>query len=471
MSAPATHRPFWQAIEAIFDPLTPADAALYTERPAKYDATRRLAKDLRRPRVDRNYRRALIAGTVGNGKTSTLLHLAGELTRGRLVVFLDLWRHFERSVGDVAALDRLEPWELLGLLGLALVRAGEDRFGHRWGNEPRRLEAALARLQKYDTPEGPSVDLVKLASSLAIAAGGALSAASGVPVGELLSDVVGEVAADASLKALDGAADAAARTWRIGQSGRRARQDQEPEVRAVVQAVNTLILGLQRALDRPLVFVIDGLDRIRNEARLEALFIGSSLLAELDCDAVVSGPEFMLHGASQRVRGFDCLEFSNLPVLQRADPSQLSAAGRDFFRDLVARRVAALARPDPWALAAPPDPLPAPVIDHLAYYSGGIVRDFVRLVHALAGEAWEADVPAATRAMADLVLDDLRLWKQQRIHAGEIELLRTVMKDPAHGLPSSPHTVDLLRQQRLLPYPNDNQWYYPHPLLTMTLLK
>jgi len=48
---------------------------------------------------------------------------------------------------------------------------------------------------------------------------------------------------------------------------------------------------------------------------------------------------------------------------------------------------------------------------------------------------------------------------------------KRVMDDPTHGLPSDTMAFELLRQQRLLPYPNENPWYYPHPLLTLSLLK
>jgi hypothetical protein len=45
------------------------------------------------------------------------------------------------------------------------------------------------------------------------------------------------------------------------------------------------------------------------------------------------------------------------------------------------------------------------------------------------------------------------------------------MADPAHLLPDEESVEDLLDSFYLLPYPNESEWYYPHPLLTMHLVK
>jgi len=151
MSDPQTDwRPFWRRIEGIFDPARPAqDPALFAQRPRDYDSMHRLHKRLRRGGhgTDGQYSRYIVAGTVGNGKTSELYHLAAGLARARLVVYVDLWSHFEQTVGDPSALDRLEPWELIGLMGLVVVRAGQDRFGQKWGPELKAFERSLEALR------------------------------------------------------------------------------------------------------------------------------------------------------------------------------------------------------------------------------------------------------------------------------------------------------------------------------------
>ncbi len=475
MSEPdANWRPFWERIERIFDVKRPAaDPALFAERPAKYNSLLRLGQKLRRPGrgTDGQYSRYLVAGTIGNGKTSELYRLASHLTDTRLVIYVDLYRHFEQTVGDPAAMDRLEPWELLGLLGLVIVRAGEDRFGHEWGEELKRLGTALDDLRKSNDDEGASLDLASLARGIAVAAGGVAGAALGGPIGALVAGKIGDTATEAGLAVIKAAADATDWKWSIGLSERKLRRDGEPEVKALVAAVNSLIMALQREYVRRLVLVVDGIDRVRDEQRLRSLFVDSSLLSELVCDAVVTGPEFMLHGISQEIRYFKSIELCNVPVLDRNDPARIGP-GLGFFRELVDKRVAAVRRQSrPASELLPADPFPDEVVERLAYYSGGVVREFIRMAHAVAGEAWEANAPSVTLAMVDVVLDEFRSAKQTRLTIGEIELLYGVMTDREHGLPSDATAFELLRQQRLLPYPNDNPWYYPHPLLTLSLLK
>ncbi len=368
-------------------------------------------------------------------------------------------------------MDRLEPWELLGLLGLVIVRAGEDRFGHKWGAELDRLGKALDELRKPDAGDGAALDLVKLARGIAVAAGGVAGAALGGPVGAIVAGKIGDVASEAGLAVIKAAADAIDWKWQIGLSERKRRRDGEPEVKALVAAVNSLIMALQREYLRPLVLVVDGIDRVREEQRLRDLFVDSSLLSDLVCDAVVTGPEFMLHGISQEIRYFKSVELCNVPVLNRDDPSQIGP-GLDFFRTLVDKRVAAVANQSrPASERLPDKPFPDEIVERLAYYSGGVVREFIRMAHTAAGEAWEANAPSVTVAMVDVVLEEFRSAKQTRMTVGEIDLLRRVIADPEHGLPSDETAFELLRQQRLLPYPNDNPWYYPHPLLTLSLLK
>lgn len=467
-------RPFWRRIEGIFDPARPAqDPALFAQRPRDYDSMHRLHKRLRRGGhgTDGQYSRYIVAGTVGNGKTSELYHLAAGLARARLVVYVDLWSHFEQTVGDPSALDRLEPWELIGLMGLVVVRAGQDRFGHEWGPELKAFERSLEALRGPESDTGASLNLVKLARGITVAAGGALGAAFGGPIGAVVAAKVGDTATDAGLTLIKAAADALDWTWRIGVPNRKQRQDQDPEVKALVAAVNSLIMALQSARTERLVLIIDGIDRVREEPRLRTLFVDSSLLAELICDAVVTGPEFMLHGLSQNVRDFRPVELCNVPVLNQQTPAE-HGPGVAFFRELVGKRVSAVAgQAKPQGEAAPEQPFSNEVIDRLAYYSGGLVRDFVRMTHTVASEAWEANAPTVTMAMVDEVLQEFRGWKQSRMTLGEIKLLREVMDDPTHGLPSDAMAFELLRQQRLLPYPNENPWYYPHPLLTLSLLK
>lgn len=57
------------------------------------------------------------------------------------------------------------------------------------------------------------------------------------------------------------------------------------------------------------------------------------------------------------------------------------------------------------------------------------------------------------------------------MHRGDIDQLLEIAKDPDHRLPDGDIARELLTYGRLLPYPNESEWFYPHPLLTLSLVR
>lgn len=69
------------------------------------------------------------------------------------------------------------------------------------------------------------------------------------------------------------------------------------------------------------------------------------------------------------------------------------------------------------------------------------------------------------------VLRDRRLQQETGLHTGHLRVLQEVADDPLHRLPEDPLVDELLTSHSLLPYPNESEWYYPNPLLTIHLVK
>jgi len=308
---------------------------------------------------------------------------------------------------------------------------------------------------------------------MTVVAGGAGGAALAGPVGA----AAGKVAADVAVGTVKAVADATQwRSWKLGLRGGRDRDDQDGEVRAVFHAVNQLIDRLQTAYSKRVLLVIDGPDRITDGERAEALFVNSSLLGTLPCDVLMTAPLALMRHLGTRVEPFKLRDLSNLPVLDRAEPNNPNKLGPGvaFFRELVTRRLeyirAEISRGTLDTMAVPADPLPTPIVDRLAYRSGGLVRDFVTMIRAAAIEAQLDGRAQVDEAMVDVVLRERRQSREFYMDSKQIALLEAVMADPLHTLPGDPLAIELLLQKRLLAYPNDTPWYYPHPLLTLALL-
>jgi hypothetical protein len=225
--------------------------------------------------------------------------------------------------------------------------------------------------------------------------------------------------------------------------------------------VNVLV-GLVQKQSRRVLFVIDGLDVIEDVERARSLFIDSQMIARLACPSVVCGP-FALrhHPMTASVRRSTPRVLVNEPVLLQSAPKE-HGPGVGFFCELFDKRVSDLHLPDL---------CPRPLLERLAYFSGGRVRDFIKFIRSLAELAWEDAAPSATDTLVGKVLRERRLEREMGLTKGHIQLLQEVADDPAHALPDGPVAHELLKYQTLLPYPNESEWYYPHPLLTMHLIR
>lgn len=420
-----------------------------------------ILRALKKPRT-KEPRRFLLLGTVGTGKTTELFAIADELQSSRFVILLDLWRHFDESVGDVAALQHVEPWEVLMLVALAVYRGAEKQFAHAWRNEQRQsLENAIKAF--FPPPntdsKGPRVDLVALTTSLAAWVG-------------VAADVSTGGAVSAGLSLLSAASKGA--KWELP-LGRRARpgadNDQDPRVETLLRVANDLLNTVENEY-RPAALFIDGLDRIAEHATIRGLFIESRLLARIGCNMVLTGPIALRQGGTAHmVNGLNPKVLANAPVLDRAAPGdpQQHGTGVDFMRDLFELRIRDL--PPPPQVQDPVMTIPPPLIARLAHFSGGRARDFVRLIRDVADRSYDADLAVVDADLVDKCIDDYRRVMELGITRADVDLLAEVARDPDHLLPGNPRTSDLLGRFLLLPYPNESEWYFPHPLLTLKLVR
>lgn len=433
---------FWEAVYTSFNPIEPvADPELRVPRVGAYSPAEKLVRSLLLP-IDA--RRILVAGSIGSGKSTELLITAERLAPQRVVVLFDLWQHMESSVKDVAAIEHLQAWELIGLVGLAVLRAGTKRFGHKWNG----ADEALAKALSAQSGSGAALDAAKLATGLAVTVGGAIGAAA------------------AGLQVLQSVGDAW--SWQVGLPGARQRSDQDEGVRRVVAATRAIIESLRAGVGgRKIVVIIDGLDRVRRPEAFEWLFVESDLLRSLPCDVVVSAHLAMVQRYRGRLRFDERYDLANEPVADRNDPWR-PGPRIGFFRDLVDRRLAAIASR---GISVPPHILPDPLLERLAWCSGGRLRDFMGFMRHIAREGLGSDVDVVNDALVESIIDEERRIRSDGLNNDEIEVLDGVARDPAHRLPGSDIAIRLLEQQLILSYPNEDAWYLPHPLLMLTLIR
>lgn len=435
----------WAELYERFDPEKPAqNRAWRVER--RYSPAKEIVRELARPMG--GHKRFMILGGLGSGKSTELFGIAEARSEVGPVVFVDLVNHFEERVGDIAALDRVQPWEIVLLVGLAVFGAGEARFGHEWSKALRKRFEQAGKSFVEEDGDGPEFDLARLTSAVAALAGGAIGGLVAGPVG---------AAAGASLVAFGKAGESVKWRFKIGIPGRETKSDQDSRVQELLSVVNGMIGELQAAYATKLTIFVDGLDRIKDRERTEALFVDSALLGSLECDVVLTGP-MALHWGSLRkhVRKFTTKILTNAPVIDRANPWDWEPGGPgiELCVDVYARRTEDL----------PPDLIPRELLRKLAYYSGGRMREFVRLVRELSGPAWDQSLDHATNDIVERAVENMREATEGGLTRRHVEIMRSLIERPTE-LPDDDIVAEMLDVCLILPYPNESEWYFPHPLL------
>lgn len=411
------------------------DPSVWAER--TYSPRAELLERLHAPRPPR----LLLSGLMGSGKSTELLRVAAEARRDWFVVYLDLGRALANVFQDAAGLQLLTAWEVCFLIGVTTIAQAVELLGDdAVSAEARRgLEAAWARASN-DKPER-TLDSASLGKALLTGAGAAL--------GGLVAETF--------------------KGWlpiKVGIKGRPDFDAQSEEVRGIASAVNRVFKELQQKHRRVLV-IVDGLDRIKSAERAKAVFIDSTLVASLECATLLCAP-FAPHRHLEAylAQGFVRFRLLCEPVLSASNTSgkalEPDPRGLAVLHEVFARRA---------KLAGLEGALTTTQLDRLALYSGGRLREFVRMLNELALRGWRREADALDDNDVAAVLDRTRRDVEESLRKDHLELLRSVLADPKHELPDSDLAAELLHSERLLVYPNESEWFFPHPLLTLSKLQ
>lgn len=430
---------------AASDPEVPADAQLRVFRPKSPVGP--IQDWLRSGFAPAKF--ALVGG-IGTGKSTELLRVADGRPPTTWVLLVQVDQQLDKLV-DPAAIEELQAWELVVLAGLALLRVG-DESGWTDPSGLARFSAVVNRLHALSSADtdGAEVDVGKLAKALGI---GVIAAA-----GSLTTPV-----APATLTLLASLLDFASLKWRLG---RRRPLGQDAGLESLVDAVNALLRPFE-AQGHQVLLLLDGLDKIRSGAAARRLFVESDLLAGPRWNIVSTAPVTLLRdNLLGTVRGLQPRVLAEVPIATREDPWTLSEEGRAFFRKVVELRL------DPTGVT-----VETAAIDRLAWLSGGRVRDFMHLLRESIVAAFADDTAAIGMPHAIRAIDSRRRLKEGGMHAGHVEILRALRDDPERRLPAPPERADgrnfvqdLLDAQNIVVLPNESEWYFPHPLLTLNVV-
>lgn len=219
------------------------------------------------------------------------------------------------------------------------------------------------------------------------------------------------------------------------------------------QAYNALIAHAeeklqQHDLGRKLLFVIDGTDRLQGEDAQRFFIHDVHQLKQIRSNFIYCAPIDMLSESGVLRQHFSIQRLPMIKLTEKGESDMLVGA-RDALRDLVTRRVDS-------RLFDHPD-----TIDYLIQYSGGHLRDLIRLMSLALAETMGK--MAITRQIADAAIKQLTTDYRRLIHQDDYHLLREIDAKGPEFTPTSDTTRQLLYDLVLLEY--NSYWWQTHPVV------
>jgi energy-coupling factor transporter ATP-binding protein EcfA2 len=333
-------RAFWTPIVRAFDPYHPIVIGdpqhYYVERPDSPldELMTKLMVNLNNPR------KIILTGHRGSGKSSDLAKLAGDVADEVAAIWIDAASTFNMfDVGQA---------ELLISLGAAINRDVPV---------PKEFEALKESLSTYIEER----------------VGGTTAA--------LTTEVLKKVGLDFRHTLFD----------------RETRRKIEipPILGGIVDKINLIVAAAQKKTKRPLLVIVDGLDRLDMEVA-RRIFVNNQWLAGAQCHIIFTVPisfYFSIHWQLARERQFVPFYLPNVKLFHR-DSREMIPEGHTLMASLVHKRVRQIA----------PEVLTQEALTLLVQMSGGVIRELITLVEsscikALLAEKRQIDLKTARQAV------------------------------------------------------------------------
>jgi hypothetical protein len=446
---------FWRPIINDFNPVgqaRPEDVKRFFVDRSEKDPTRSLVQRLELSFLNSigqpTLHKALLTGHTGSGKSSELIQLAEELSDRFFVIRFDA--EFTLSPETTNHFDILLG---MGLAVFATAHAAKLK-------PPKQLADNLLKslskfIRRYEDRKGFTLKMDQLLKQVFawvfVAGAGAVG---------------GPVAAGAAAAATTGLFTATKIELNIRDE--LVRTLELPTNRQeVVGALNQIIAWVQNKAKKPVLIVIDGLDKVP-ASRARLLFADSSLLKEPACALIYAAPIEFYHRAIawQATNLFDEYRMLPNPIVQKRPPSGINwKINRDPDEEgIEVMRKVARKRFEEQKQSI--DKIITPnALNLLAQMSGGIMREFIRYFREAATFSQLLDKMQIDDTIARKVIDQHRQEIAARLTINHRQVLQRVLEQGAlSGGEYEAVEDELLHSLYLLSYQGiDTFWFDAYP--------
>lgn len=255
--------------------------------------------------------------------------------------------------------------------------------------------------------------------------------------------------------------------WEVGLSlpWFSARTSIPPEQRAVVRQVldrhigdlvfivNAIIAQMKQASRRTPLVLLDDLDK-PEYSRVNAIIRDyHHYLRKPECAIIYTVSSSLFYGNAYDVIREDAIFLPGIAIRQEDGRPHLE--GERFLQEVLLRRVQ-------------PDLLEKGALEQIVAYSGGVMRDLMRLAREAAMAAMLAGESRITREMVHYAIQNLQMEFVAILKSGDWPLLQTIGQ--THHLPQDISRFRHLQQVlAVLAYRQPRPWYDVHPVLKKVL--
>lgn len=369
---------------------------------------------------------AFVTGHRGSGKSSTILRSLEKLKKDFFVVYFDI----EHNI-DVAQVHLVD---LLFLLGTAIHKvAGDEGF-----LPDSRLLSGLIKSINEATQIG---DHSRLDLEQVVCFG---ESHLGSGLGRRLAEL--------------GRRPPQLSSWVTEETARtREFESLAPEI---VNHVSRIIEDVAKQAEKPVLVVVDGLDKLQDQSQTEEFFFKTNILRVPFCRLIYVVPLYIFkdHRFGQLAAYSRSFPFPNIKLYEKNDNEQMDVQGYQFMREVVRKRLK--------SLGVDPDELfESWSLDKLIFKSGGIMRWFITLVRDAGKYAERMKLETIDDQAAARAISDFEVRNASRLLDNE-SLLELSIVRRTHYPTGNEISNQLLHALLIVAYPDRGAgtWFDAHPI-------
>lgn len=232
----------------------------------------------------------------------------------------------------------------------------------------------------------------------------------------------------------------------------------EPQVREIVMNINAIIADVETKAGKPLLVVIDGLDKWHRLDQAKLIFLESNALRRPLCRIIYTVPMLIqtLPEFTQVMEEAKSEVLPNIKLYHKSDPEAKYEQGYVFMREVLDKRLneAGLKQDDIFEPHA---------VEELIKKSGGVMRWYISLVRDSCLNAKGDSAEKVSLQHVHSAVSDFVATLTSSLTVDHITELKAVH---AQHRPSG-NTIchELLHTLYIVAYRNGSTWYDAHPLL------